>query len=330
MHHADASCSTEPSEDFFFHKVGKLDTLAGIAIRYNADLSDVKLANGLHSEFSLYARDVLKISKRKLPASVMQYRPKESSRHHHYRESASRPKCSTSIAMTELKKYYGLNANGIENGRLKGEDGGDVVRRPPENDVEKGKGESPSGTAATFKPSLSRDGVVETIMRKKEEKEALRRTSNESWIKDSFVDKSSIRQVNVSAKGELCTSKNLRDVSIVARKRSENTMSQNTSASSVMRKSVPQPKLQAQYPTGMGGASTGGKESFFEKIKRISNKPALANGPNSSGGVGIVDQIGEATLSGSQSSFTISSSNNASLSESQARQRMREKGRKKL
>ena len=88
----------------------------------------MKLANGLHSEFSLYARDVLKIPKRKLPASVMQYRPKESSRHHHYRESASRPKCSTSIAMTELKKYYGLNANGIENGRLKGEDGGDVVK----------------------------------------------------------------------------------------------------------------------------------------------------------------------------------------------------------
>lgn len=48
-------------------QVTKLDTLAGLAIRYNVTVSDIKRANGLLSEITMYARDSLLIPTRPLP-----------------------------------------------------------------------------------------------------------------------------------------------------------------------------------------------------------------------------------------------------------------------
>ena len=47
-------------------QVSKLDTLAGIAIKYNVEVGALKVANGLYSDMSLFARDHVKIPKKKL------------------------------------------------------------------------------------------------------------------------------------------------------------------------------------------------------------------------------------------------------------------------
>ena len=51
-------------------QVSKLDTLAGIAIKYNVEVGALKVANGLYSDMSLFARDHVKIPKKKLPPSM--------------------------------------------------------------------------------------------------------------------------------------------------------------------------------------------------------------------------------------------------------------------
>ena len=38
-----------------YHRLGKLDTLAGLAIRYGVTVPDLKRANGLHSEMGIFA-----------------------------------------------------------------------------------------------------------------------------------------------------------------------------------------------------------------------------------------------------------------------------------
>ena len=59
-------------------QVSKLDTLAGIAIKYNVEVGALKVANGLYSDMSLFARDHVKIPKKKLPPS-MYYKPESKS-----------------------------------------------------------------------------------------------------------------------------------------------------------------------------------------------------------------------------------------------------------
>lgn len=43
------------------HKVDKLDTLAGLAVKYNVTVSDIKRCNGLLSDSAMFARDTLLI-----------------------------------------------------------------------------------------------------------------------------------------------------------------------------------------------------------------------------------------------------------------------------
>merc|ERR1712157_314564 len=113
---AEASKSSIVSETeyFMFHKVTKLDTLAGIAIKYNVQVGDIKLANGLHSDMSLYAREHIKIPKKKLPPS-MYYKPesKNSSSYSNGNSMRAMPLTggNMSVAMTQLKNYYGLEKN---------------------------------------------------------------------------------------------------------------------------------------------------------------------------------------------------------------------------
>lgn len=57
-------------ELFVRHKVSKLDTLAGLAIRYHVTVSDIKRANGLLSDTAMFARGTLLIPKKPLPVGA--------------------------------------------------------------------------------------------------------------------------------------------------------------------------------------------------------------------------------------------------------------------
>lgn len=59
--------ATVAAEGFITHEVSKLDTLAGIALKYNVPPSDIKRFNGLLSDTAMYARDTLLIPTNLLP-----------------------------------------------------------------------------------------------------------------------------------------------------------------------------------------------------------------------------------------------------------------------
>mmetsp|Transcript_437 Transcript_437/g.806 ORF Transcript_437/g.806 Transcript_437/m.806 type:complete len:434 (+) Transcript_437:198-1499(+) len=188
--HAPNGSIISETEFFIFHKVNKLDTLAGIAIKYNVQVGDVKLANGLHSDMSLYARDHIKIPKKKLPPS-MYYKPE--SKHsagggHH--GGAGPPSLNggggMSVAMTQLKNYYGLERVSLED---RGEAGATALAaaRAHGKVVNGSNGVGGAGGAAgalsppssgkaakgaASKPSLSGSGIIEAIMKKEEEERA--------------------------------------------------------------------------------------------------------------------------------------------------------------
>ncbi|KAK9825791.1 hypothetical protein WJX74_008013 [Apatococcus lobatus] len=63
----EVSSSSEQPSLFQKHKVSKLDTLAGLAIRYNVTVSDIKRANGLLSDNSMFARTSLIIPNNPIP-----------------------------------------------------------------------------------------------------------------------------------------------------------------------------------------------------------------------------------------------------------------------
>ncbi|KAF6257014.1 hypothetical protein COO60DRAFT_49052 [Scenedesmus sp. NREL 46B-D3] len=59
--------SNTRSDGFVYHKVSKLDTLAGLAIKYNITVSDIKRANGILSDNAFFAREFIKIPTTQLP-----------------------------------------------------------------------------------------------------------------------------------------------------------------------------------------------------------------------------------------------------------------------
>ena len=97
---------------FVYHRLGKLDTLAGLAIRYGVTVSDLKRANGLHSEMGMFALRELKVPKGQLPASHAGFQALLSQRR-------TPPEISTeaSSALDKLRSHYGT-------GRLLPEAGG--------------------------------------------------------------------------------------------------------------------------------------------------------------------------------------------------------------
>jgi LysM repeat protein len=185
------------TEYFVFHKVSKLDTLAGIAIKYNVQVGEIKLANGLHSDMSLFARDHIKIPKKKLPPS-MYYKPESKNSNgngghgglHHSSRSLPLTGGNMSVAMTQLKNFYGLEK---EREQLQGRErdnhysssnggvdslvdlsGGSSSSRDCGIGNGNGNGKANGGSSSSnpnqsFKPSLSHSGIVETIMKKQEE-----------------------------------------------------------------------------------------------------------------------------------------------------------------
>ncbi|KAK9839447.1 hypothetical protein WJX81_002611 [Elliptochloris bilobata] len=68
----DASGETK-QDAFFTHQVSKLDTLAGLAVKYNISVSDIKRSNGLLSDTAMFAKDTLLIPTRAMPPIGVEY-----------------------------------------------------------------------------------------------------------------------------------------------------------------------------------------------------------------------------------------------------------------
>ncbi|KAI3437885.1 hypothetical protein D9Q98_000330 [Chlorella vulgaris] len=64
----ESTSTADPLADYFIrHKLTKLDTLAGLAVRYNVTVSDIKRANGLLADSAMFGKDTLLIPTRPLP-----------------------------------------------------------------------------------------------------------------------------------------------------------------------------------------------------------------------------------------------------------------------
>eukprot|EP00898_Chlorokybus_atmophyticus_P006359 jgi/Chlat1/6724/Chrsp50S06433 len=72
--HSPAGSAQEPAaapaaedEMFIIHNVTPYDTLAGLAIKYNVQVADIKRANGLESDISMFAHKTLRIPMQVIP-----------------------------------------------------------------------------------------------------------------------------------------------------------------------------------------------------------------------------------------------------------------------
>ncbi|KAJ9530275.1 hypothetical protein QJQ45_023562 [Haematococcus lacustris] len=59
--------STTAPIPFITHKVSKWDTLAGVAVKYNVSVADIKRANGLLSDSAMYALETIQVPTKLLP-----------------------------------------------------------------------------------------------------------------------------------------------------------------------------------------------------------------------------------------------------------------------
>ncbi|CAK0740559.1 hypothetical protein CVIRNUC_001259 [Coccomyxa viridis] len=70
---AAAEASSSSQAPFVTHQVTKLDTMAGLAIRYGVSVADIKRANGLLSDSAMFAKDKLLIPTQAMPPMGMEY-----------------------------------------------------------------------------------------------------------------------------------------------------------------------------------------------------------------------------------------------------------------
>ncbi|KAH9323693.1 hypothetical protein KI387_018332 [Taxus chinensis] len=128
-----ASSSTSSggaSNNYIEHTVSKLDTLAGIAIKYGVEVSDIKRMNGLMTDLQMFAHKTLHIplpgrhppssalsNNTKTPSSVTSGRPPRYGIHiycnstpdSYVPEPKKSEKKPVSVAMSLLRGYYGLS-----------------------------------------------------------------------------------------------------------------------------------------------------------------------------------------------------------------------------
>ncbi|BAF26811.1 uncharacterized protein [Oryza sativa Japonica Group] len=105
---------------YMLHRVGKLDTLAGIAIKYGVEVADIKRLNGLSTDLQMFAHKTLRIPLpgRHPPSTYQQNGSYEGDDrectpprrlHDDILDSVLRtPKHKASPAMSLLQGYYGL------------------------------------------------------------------------------------------------------------------------------------------------------------------------------------------------------------------------------
>lgn len=123
------SAAGDDGDGYIEHRVSKLDTLAGIAIRYGVEVADVKRANGLVTDLQMFGHQTLKIplsgkhpltkshrqkvpstsgsslQKNNAPSRTLQQAGSVLSSESRYKE-----KRSLSSAMDLLMGYYGLSS----------------------------------------------------------------------------------------------------------------------------------------------------------------------------------------------------------------------------
>ncbi|XP_062229926.1 uncharacterized protein LOC133927459 [Phragmites australis] len=108
-------------DDYLEHDVSRMDTLAGIAIKYGVEISDIKRANSLVSDSQMFAHKTLLIPLpgRPMPSSVrlngsgQRIKRAWAPNHQQGREvtDSSKPgQQGTSPAMNTLQRYYGLTS----------------------------------------------------------------------------------------------------------------------------------------------------------------------------------------------------------------------------
>lgn len=126
------STSSATSNNYIEHTVSKMDTLAGIAIKYGVEVSDIKRMNGLMTDLQMFAHKTLHIplpgrhppstalsNSPKTPSSVSSRLPPRYGIRSSYRNNASdstnvsktkkSEKRPVSLAMSLLRGYYGLS-----------------------------------------------------------------------------------------------------------------------------------------------------------------------------------------------------------------------------
>ncbi|XP_074565430.1 uncharacterized protein LOC141821940 [Curcuma longa] len=105
------------------HRVSKMDTLAGVAIKYGVEVSDIKRLNGLVTDLQMFAHKSLQIPQpgRHPPSPVLSHGSVENRDHsssHHRRSDVleliesfnlNNAPCKVSPAMARLQGYYGLS-----------------------------------------------------------------------------------------------------------------------------------------------------------------------------------------------------------------------------
>ncbi|XP_024520752.1 uncharacterized protein LOC9635489 isoform X1 [Selaginella moellendorffii] len=122
----DGDASTSGGEGYIVHYVSKLDTLAGIAIKYGVEVADVKRLNGLSTDLQMFARKSLRI-----PSSA-KHPPSEQFASHSSSANSEQPRLGrhsfcdivlpnkseeptkVSSAMSLMRGYYGLSTSKLE------------------------------------------------------------------------------------------------------------------------------------------------------------------------------------------------------------------------
>uniref|UniRef100_A0A0A9GW47 LysM domain-containing protein n=1 Tax=Arundo donax TaxID=35708 RepID=A0A0A9GW47_ARUDO len=111
-------------DDYLEHEVSRMDTLAGIAIKYGVEISDIKRANSLVTDSQMFAHKTLLIPLpgRSIPSSVRLngsgQRMKRAWAPNHQQnrnvidslDSSKSGQQETSPAMSTLQRYYGLTS----------------------------------------------------------------------------------------------------------------------------------------------------------------------------------------------------------------------------
>ncbi|XP_074312195.1 uncharacterized protein LOC141647765 [Silene latifolia] len=114
------SSSSSPIE----HHVTKMDTLAGIAIRYGVEVADIKKMNGLVTDLQMYALKTLQIplpgrhppshclsnGRSSVGSDETPSRQMQSDVHESFQSLKLTPDRKLSPAMCSLRDYYGLNS----------------------------------------------------------------------------------------------------------------------------------------------------------------------------------------------------------------------------
>ncbi|MCO5592146.1 hypothetical protein L7F22_046142 [Adiantum nelumboides] len=119
------SSTLDASNRYIMHQVSKLDTLAGVAIKYGVEVADVKRSNGLVTDFQMFAHKTLKIPVgRRHPVASTSVKLESSSSSGcplssrngfrkpdagNNQDKKARDKRPLSSAMNLLRGYYGLS-----------------------------------------------------------------------------------------------------------------------------------------------------------------------------------------------------------------------------